>query len=714
MTGGSHALPGLFVEPCIRAAEFSLEYLLNDQAVFFADRLCAELPEDEEAFELLLRALLQNGEDTRAHALLQARKVQSPQLRYLKGLCCLRLDRPLEAESSLLGLRPQDLDSVAGGGPGLFLLGQAKERQSLIEEAIACYSKCLEVCPFMWCAYERLSCLSLASCPAAQSFPSSPKSFAGACFCESKLMKDSVLNPCDSPDLRSPKSSSSRLACSLRTTTSVPLTRKRRRSDALHRSYEKAGDAVLSHRFQSPARSAARIPLLDCQLKVAEQMSSTPEDRPGGIFSSSMSTPPRSAGPLRTPMQIWSCISPRRLLSSPRAMSSSPLSGEAVAEAEAEAQTIPEARPESSPERYTLGSLLRALGQGLRGLHSFQCKKALEAFSLLTLKQQSSTLVQDLKAKCHFEMAEYDRAAEIYSKCSEHCFGGQLGLEYYSSALWHRKEAMKLGSLAQKALSWDRKRPEVWCAVGNCFSLQKERQQAMMCFRRAIQINPAFPYAFALLGHELADCEQYDKAIQMYESAIAIDSRHYNSWWGLGNVYLRQEDFQKAKYHFQRAVDINGCHAVLRTSLGMAWQALGKNDIALELFSAAAMNDHCGAMASLQRGCLLTSLGRHAEAISELRRAQGLAPREPCVSFQLGRAYAGFGDKQKALFCYSAAMDLCGTRDSKDFYNIVAAQAELLNDRRDPLDPEDAKNGENADICAAPSGGMRRQRQRQV
>jgi anaphase-promoting complex subunit 3 len=35
----------------------------------------------------------------------------------------------------------------------------------------------------------------------------------------------------------------------------------------------------------------------------------------------------------------------------------------------------------------------------------------------------------------------------------------------------------------------DKKCPECWCVVGNCFSLQKEHETALKFFQRAIQAS---------------------------------------------------------------------------------------------------------------------------------------------------------------------------------------------------------------------------------
>jgi tetratricopeptide (TPR) repeat protein len=51
------------------------------------------------------------------------------------------------------------------------------------------------------------------------------------------------------------------------------------------------------------------------------------------------------------------------------------------------------------------------------------------------------------------------------------------------------------------------------CIVGNCFSKQKEHDQAFKFFQRAIQLAPTMAYAHALCGHEYVIVEDFDKAV---------------------------------------------------------------------------------------------------------------------------------------------------------------------------------------------------------
>lgn len=47
------------------------------------------------------------------------------------------------------------------------------------------------------------------------------------------------------------------------------------------------------------------------------------------------------------------------------------------------------------------------------------------------------------------------------------------GLEVYSTVLWHMKKDKELSYLAQEGIAQDRRSPQAWAIMGNCFSLQK-------------------------------------------------------------------------------------------------------------------------------------------------------------------------------------------------------------------------------------------------
>lgn len=104
-------------------------------------------------------------------------------------------------------------------------------------------------------------------------------------------------------------------------------------------------------------------------------------------------------------------------------------------------------------------------------------------------------------------------------------------MEQLSTLLWHLTDLPALSHLSQSLISISRSSPQAWIAVGNCFSLQKDHDEAMRCFRRATQVDEGCAYAWTLCGYEAVEMEEYERAMAFYRTAIRTDARHYNAWY---------------------------------------------------------------------------------------------------------------------------------------------------------------------------------------
>ena len=118
-----------------------------------------------------------------------------------------------------------------------------------------------------------------------------------------------------------------------------------------------------------------------------------------------------------------------------------------------------------------------------------------------------------------------------------------ISAEIYSTLLWHIGDTPALSHLSQHLMSIDREATQTWIAAGNSFSLQKEHDQAMRCFKRATQIDPSCAYAWTLCGYEAMEMEDYERALGFYRAAIRNDARHYNAWYGSSHLNHAQTDF---------------------------------------------------------------------------------------------------------------------------------------------------------------------------
>jgi anaphase-promoting complex subunit 3 len=287
-----------------------------------------------------------------------------------------------------------------------------------------------------------------------------------------------------------------------------------------------------------------------------------------------------------------------------------------VAQQQQQQQQIPQELIDAAHNQ--LMTLLRTLGSAYNLLCQYLCSEALAHFYQLSSKQYESAWVQHQVGKAHFEMANYAEAEESFELMHRRAPHRMAGLDVYSTNLWHLKKEVELCYLAQEVSDFEKRSPEVWCVIGNCFSLQKEHETALKFFQRAIQIDPSFTYAYTLSGHEYVSNEDFEKAVACYRHAIRTNSRHYQAWYGLGTIYYRQEKFDLAEYHFRRALVINPRSSVLYCYLGMVLHANRKYDEALTMLAQASDMQPSNPQARFQRANVLITLERYEDALTEL------------------------------------------------------------------------------------------------
>ncbi|ORY69859.1 uncharacterized protein BCR38DRAFT_94292 [Pseudomassariella vexata] len=335
--------------------------------------------------------------------------------------------------------------------------------------------------------------------------------------------------------------------------------------------------------------------------------------------------------------------------------------------------------PDNAKAEETLKNLLELLkkfGAGYFALSQFQCSNALAAYGSLPRAHQDTPWVLSQVGRAYYEQATYGEAEKHYRRLRILAPTRLEDMEVYSTILWFLKREMDLSFLAHEMVDLSWHSPQAWCALGNAWSLARDHEQALRCFKRATQLNPKFAYAFTLQGHEHVSNEEYEKALTAYRKAISADRRHYNAYYGIGRVYEKLGNYEKAFTHFHSASHINPTNAVLICCIGNVLEKQRHPAQALQYFTKATELAPHAAQTRYKKARALLALNHLDEAQKELEILKNLAPDEATVHFLLGKLYKSLNDKSSAVRHFTIALNL----DPKASQQIKEAIESLEDD----------------------------------
>ncbi|CAF3553961.1 unnamed protein product [Adineta steineri] len=326
-------------------------------------------------------------------------------------------------------------------------------------------------------------------------------------------------------------------------------------------------------------------------------------------------------------------------------------------------------------------NVFKLLGQGFQHLSQFECRQAIELFESISLKHLDTPWVLLRLANCYYHLHDYQKSSLIYRDLRTKFPYHIDGLEYYSTVLWHLKDDIALATLAHELTETDRKHPASWCASGNCLSLNHEYDKAIQAFKRAIQLAPECDYAYTLLGNEYSLIDELERAMACFRKAIQLNPRSYKAWNGVAMVYLKQEKFQSAEFHFTKATSIYRTNPDLICHLAVAQHKCNQSEGALTLLNDALKIDSKNALCKFHKAGLLLHLERYHEALTELEELRQIAPKESLVYYLLSKVHRHLKNFHYSYMYMSWSMDL----DPKGANNQLKENADKLYSKDEDL-----------------------------
>ncbi|OAG31783.1 anaphase-promoting complex subunit 3 [Nematocida displodere] len=161
-----------------------------------------------------------------------------------------------------------------------------------------------------------------------------------------------------------------------------------------------------------------------------------------------------------------------------------------------------------------------------------------------------------------FEAGYTEKAAAIFRKIRMVDPFHLEKMHYYSSILWQQRDAIMLGTLARDLFGVDSFSHITWATLGNYYSLKKETDKALSCFKRSNAIKKD-PYVQCLLGHEHFMNSNLPEGLNCFQRSIHMKSGDYSGMAGCGLIYEKIGKIERAEYFFMKAVECNPQNVLL-------------------------------------------------------------------------------------------------------------------------------------------------------
>ncbi|HUB67527.1 MAG TPA: tetratricopeptide repeat protein [Candidatus Methylacidiphilales bacterium] len=182
--------------------------------------------------------------------------------------------------------------------------------------------------------------------------------------------------------------------------------------------------------------------------------------------------------------------------------------------------------------------------------------------------------------------------------------------------------------------------PETHDNFGMVLFQEGRVDEAMVQFKKALEIDPNYADAHNNFGWALFQKGQADEAIAQYQQALKINPHGYSAHCNLGTALLQKGQLDEAMDQFQMALRIDPTIAAAHINLGWALFQKGRVDEAVAQYQKALKINPHDYSAHYNLGTALLQKGQADGAIAQFQEALRLKPNSATAQDDLAKAEA--------------------------------------------------------------------------
>lgn len=207
----------------------------------------------------------------------------------------------------------------------------------------------------------------------------------------------------------------------------------------------------------------------------------------------------------------------------------------------------------------------------------------------------------------------------------------------------------------------------VQVALAEEYQNQKQTEQAITCYKNAVQIRPKefvprynLGLLFARQAGEAASpavrTTKYEAATQQLLEAVKLNPTDARVLSALGWVYFKLEDWKNAAIHFQKAITADPDLQSAYVNLGLTMEKLEKPEEAIKAFREALKRDATDVTTRKSLALAYLNKKLYQQAVGEYQEAIKLDPKDPLSYNNLGFALERLKKVDEAIAAYKQAI----------------------------------------------------------
>jgi serine/threonine protein kinase/tetratricopeptide (TPR) repeat protein len=218
-------------------------------------------------------------------------------------------------------------------------------------------------------------------------------------------------------------------------------------------------------------------------------------------------------------------------------------------------------------------------------------------------------------------------------------------------SLWTQKAL----AAAQQAQALNDALPEVHATLGNAYRATGKHAEAVAELNRALTLAPNSDEFYRRLGNVHLDSGDIAQALDAFQKAVQLNPYYWINYNDLGIAYEHRADYAKALEAFQRATVLEPDIETGYENAGNMYLIQGKYQESIPLFQKAIqIEPYFTAYSNL--GTSYFFLKQYSNAVEMFQKAIALNPNDTFTIVNLGDAYRGSGQQDKARTTYQQAI----------------------------------------------------------